>query len=111
MKLGHIWILGVGILRNVLQPRADSVGNIARHRAESFVSALGEQDPVHSANISIVLTILSNRRSFVDGTSKMRVRVTERGGPEFGNAVLGPTPRTRMTPTSGVEATEDSIRA
>ncbi len=33
------------------------------------------------------------------------------GGPAFVKAVLGPTPWTRMMATSGVEATEDSIRA
>jgi 2-dehydro-3-deoxyphosphogluconate aldolase/(4S)-4-hydroxy-2-oxoglutarate aldolase len=33
------------------------------------------------------------------------------GGPEFVRAVLGPTPWTRMMPTSGVDATEESIRA
>ena len=33
------------------------------------------------------------------------------GGPEFVKAVLGPTPWTRMMPTSGVDATEESIRA
>ncbi len=33
------------------------------------------------------------------------------GGPDFVKAVLGPTPWTRMMPTSGVEPTEESIRA
>jgi 2-dehydro-3-deoxyphosphogluconate aldolase/(4S)-4-hydroxy-2-oxoglutarate aldolase len=33
------------------------------------------------------------------------------GGPEFVRAILGPTPWTRMMPTSGVDATEESIRA
>jgi 2-dehydro-3-deoxyphosphogluconate aldolase/(4S)-4-hydroxy-2-oxoglutarate aldolase len=33
------------------------------------------------------------------------------GGPGFIEAILGPTPWTLMMPTSGVEATEESIRA
>ncbi len=33
------------------------------------------------------------------------------GGPGFVKAVLGPSPWTRMMPTSGVEATEESINA
>lgn len=32
------------------------------------------------------------------------------GGPEFVRAILGPTPWTRMMPTSGVDATEERIR-
>ena len=33
------------------------------------------------------------------------------GGPDFVKAVLGPMPWTRIMPTGGVEATEDSLRA
>ena len=33
------------------------------------------------------------------------------GGPEFVKAILGPMPWTRMMPTSGVDPTEESIRA
>ena len=35
----------------------------------------------------------------------------EVGGPGFVKAVLGPMPRTRIMPTGGVEASEESIRA
>ncbi|MFN2165808.1 MAG: hypothetical protein ACK2U9_06065 [Anaerolineae bacterium] len=36
---------------------------------------------------------------------------TEVGGPGFVKAILGPMPWTRIMPTGGVDATEESIRA